>query len=423
MADRDPLLVPCTLNGMQLPLKSFTDHHARALAVHSYKDIPGGDVDDAGAEPLWVDLVVVLGGIAAHQNKRALGALIDNTLPPLVLTHPVYGTMPVAVKTGDSVWTAGTQRHEWTIHVVRDTPTPTLAMTPPIASTIVSAPAIAAVNADFSQLAALLMWLLAFVNALRSLILGWINFLGQLGYAAQYLEDVGASQIGEFGSLVADAMAADMSAMKSLCNYPEDLAAACQQQWKNLSLAYANEWGFPVQTLRDYESGARVYDSSPFANGRPADVESADVQTHAFLTLMAGARVGFTAAMIETASGMLCDADQAGTLTAAQATMTVNACYGEIQKSHRLARTILPGGQAAQACLDMAAGLRQLMNGLRIRSAYRQTVVLKTAPLFLILAEHRIDQGRLEEIQRANDLPDTLRVPVGAKIWIPAEAA
>jgi len=421
MPNYDIQLIPCTLNGVELPLLRFANEHARALAVHSYLDMPGGDADDSGAEPLEVELEAMYGGQTAHVNLRALMSMIEATIPPLVLTHPVYGPMPVAVRSARSTYEAGKQRHLVTLRVVRDTPTVSLPLSVQVIYEIPAAPTLAALNMDFAALAALLSLLLSIVNALRSAILSALNAMAALGYLAATIDDIAADQIGFYGDYLTDVVDALMGGVEGVGELPDDIAAAAQEKFEEFKEHVAFVFGVDYDYLRELENGETTFAPGRFVSGFAADggpTETTYAQLAAYTGLVAAAAAG----LAETVAAQVLAAESADTLTAASASRALTIAHRQVVRAQRLARQVLPGGQTSAALLQAAASLIRVWRTLKIRNQYVEAVSLRTAPLHLVVYDYGVGPEHLARIIRANELDDLLAVAVGAKIWLPREA-
>lgn len=422
MANYDDQLIPCTLNGLDLPLLSFTSTHARALAVHSYLDVPGGDLDDKGTQPLVVELEAAIDGLFAHQNLRALVGLIESTPPPLVLTHPVYGPMPIGVHECRARWEAGKRRHVVTLRVTRDTPTVAMTVTAPIVWEIPARPTLTALAFDYSALAAIAALWLSFLNAARSSFLSVLNAIASVGLITNLVTDIAVSEIANFGELLNDVLGTVFGGLKSVSDFPDEVAAALDHKLEDFEFEIAYVFDEPLESLKDYRLGEEDFDAGRFATGRLDDGGPTEEQ-HAMLAAYTGLLAAAAAQMTELVITAIKDAESAETLTAAQAQRAVTIVHRRLLQAHRLARQVLPGGRTAAALAKAAADLLRFYRGLKLRAQMREVVALETAPLFLVMSRYGIRPDRIAEVMRANDLADVLEVPVGTKVWLPVEAA
>lgn len=418
----DDQLIPCTLNGQVLPLRSFTNEHAKALGVHSYLDAPGGDVSDNGANPLEVTLEAVISGPAAHQNLRALVGMIEATPAPLVLTHPGYGPMPVGVRRCRARYEAGKRRYEVTLEIVRDTPTVSVAIAAPVVYDIPETPVIEGANADFFSLASVAMQWLSFLNEERSALLSALNAIAMLGPGLSVLTDVATEEIGSWTSLMFKSIMSIFGAYEAVSDFPDDVIQTLDGLTAQFEFQLAWVFGEPLSSLRDIGDGKRAVEPGRFVSGR-LDDGGPDEAEYALFTAWAGMEVAAAIAMTQTAIARIKEAESRDALTAAAAERAVDMVYRRLLIAHRCARQILPGGRAAAALGKAAADLQRFFRGLKIRRQMRQVIALTDTPLFLLLADYGIDPSRIAEVIRANDLDDVLAVPAGARVWLPAEAA
>jgi len=410
-------VIPCTLNGFPLDLTRFTDEQMRALTVHSYLSTPGGDVDDENADPLEVVLEGVIGGLTPHRNKAALFSLIESTPPPLVLVHPSGDAMPIAVRNHRYIFEAGKNKYTFELRVVRDTPTIAQAITSPIILNISAVEFPPALNADFSALSAILaLW--SAINSVRNSIVTVLNQMAALGYLADLITDVAASEVGSYGDMIADVTGSLIGGLEGVSEFPDDVAAAIEAANEEIKLQLCWTLDASLPRYREIERGEAAFYAGRFVTGHFADGGPTDKE-YADLAAYTGLQAAIAGALAEHIGSALQAAEADERLTAPMAERAVSVAHKQLVRAHRLARQVLPGGKTAAACAGLTADLIRLYRSLKIRSGMVQVVALEREPLFLLMDRYGVPPARFAEVARANDLTDLLVVPVGTKVWLP----
>lgn len=415
-------LIPCTYNGLFCPVRRTAGRKHFKLAKHGAVGRDGEFIEPLGAESRVIPLTVEFPA-AYFEAHKLLTLQLDLTQTPLVpgvLSHPVWGIIPVYCEDYDAQidFEKKTAVIECTFR--RHSPIPEPIM--PIGAMLVPVPDMDLPSASLGAYLAFLAVALIFQSAFLAGLLA----LARLAGSANEIADRSLSAAGTaFFNWTVNFFYNDFSTEDP----PHDQVESRFDNADRIEERFRQAMKLPGHIYAAATAGAGGYDPGVYSDGRAvADRVNPRVRAQAALVICAVWR-GVGALVV---AGRLADAiaraERERVLDVASADAAIIAMRRRFQTAARLIASVMPyhAGPWLGEISRVADGLTRQMAAVRRRSrgVFTRTHVTdgEPRPLAVIALELLGDATRAEDIRRLNpDIRvDFNRLPRGTELKVPA---